>query len=688
MGASEFDDVVLTYPHPHVVTFLQDNTVYTETFLEAESPVIGIQFGTFSQGRDNELLLCNTLTEFIEEFGTPNYDLYGQAAYNIVNALNTGYCSMYVMRVMPDNATHANTVIMVRYKVVKNEPETPEPPIDNESGGAEGISLFSEFQESDLYEVVTNPNEPDISEETENIEGERLGGTLHLSFYAVKLSGATSVKEIELKLAEMYTPDPDDEGYIHQPLFCFYQRGRGVFGHNTRLRFADASNYDDPDSLYRKYRLDVMHKGETLVRKESIEGTLNEDLFDVDTKESLYLQDLVMDPETGSSRIGLIIQSHILEDLLDLYNTEVAKSYDEEYAIDTIDFLFGKAFDGTTNPNIVFDEISNAINLNSVDGFRLYNGNDGDFTYVKDKKNPTGGGSAIGSNSLKRQIAIDECLVRGIRGEFDKTVLSRFTSHADFMLDACFSDEVKRALIQLAVKREYDAMTYIDTGLLTSVDDTIKWLEDYSLLTGHNVVKELHHYKIRDIKYTGKTIPVTITYFIAGNLPTHIKTIGIGEPFARDNAVVREAVKGSFLPVIDPVDNDIKKEIYLLRGNCYETVKYNVYRRSTAITSQLELSDRLDEFNEYIIHLAVKTCEDILYGKIYKSGEPDAINLYQEEATRVLNFTLGKLVNNISVTFKMSATDKIRSILRLELRIVFKTIVKRGIVEIYLDPRA
>ena len=73
-----------------------------------------------------------------------------------------------------------------------------------------------------------------------------------------------------------------------------------------------------------------------------------------------------------------------------------------------------------------------------------------------------------------------------------------------------------------AAKREYDAMTYLDTGLLTSNTEIISLLRDLRSLTSFNLVKEPGCYKWRDLEYTGKLIPVTATHAIARKLPRHI----------------------------------------------------------------------------------------------------------------------------------------------------------------------
>ena len=255
------------------------------------------------------------------------------------------------------------------------------------------------------------------------------------------------------------------------------------------------------------------------------------------------------------------------------------------------------------------------------------------------------------------------------------------------MLDAAFPDSVKRAMVGLATYRQYDAMTYLDAGLVDTVDETIEWLDDMKKVWNYNVIKELHNYKIRDTEYTGKTIPVTTTYFLAELIPYHLKNVGFGIPMAMANARVTDAVKGSFKPVIDPDDNDIKKIFYNYRGNYYETVRYNVYQRGTANTTQPTTSDRMDEFNEYIIHQAVTKASQIMYGHMYNFAEPDDRARYQESTNETLQALLGRFVRSCTVEYEMSKTDEKRNILRLKLRIVFKTVVKRGIVEIYLDPR-
>lgn len=638
-----FDNVVLQYAHPHVAVFVEDNTTYTETFLSADEPVTLLQCGVFASGRDNQLLYCETYDEFVNEFGTPNYNLYGQAGYNIVNALKTEYAAAYVMRVMPDDATYSNLVANVKYWIEPKE------------------------EVDDIAGTTSNYN------------------VLHIEYHLSTLDPSpTTDLEFEEAINSLRSYDVDEDGSYTNPLFCIRQAGRGKYGNATRIRFADVTAYDDPDNNYKSYRLDVLEMSSSLNRVEYCYGSFNPDLYDTTSKESLYLEDLVNDPEEGMTKIRINVVDAVMNQLVNLYNENCLSSevttIDEEgnetttqevsaepVTSSTLDVLFGKYMDGTTDPHLEITSI-----LDDTEGVSLNGGNDG----------------SLDIDAENRDDVITECLIKAYNGTYDKRIQSRYSTACDFMLDANFDDSVKKVMVSLALKREWDAMCYIDTGLISTVDDMLTWLENMKSYFGNNVIKECQHVKVRDVEYTGKTIPVTMTYFLASQIPTHFSTRGLNIPMVLENFRITQGVRGTFLPTIEPDEDDIKKEFYNLRANIYETVRYGVYQRAWAITTQEETSDRLDEFNEYILQLAVQIATDEIRSKIYKFGEAEDRARYKTLADQRLQYELGPLVRSVTVDFTMSATDERRNIMRIVLRIVYKTVVKRGIVEIYLDPRA
>ena len=619
-----FENVVLQYPHPHIVVYVEDNSGYAETFLEEEAPVRMIQAGLFAQGRDNKLVYCASYDEFISEFGEPNYKLYGQPAYNVARALKTGYAGAYVIRVMPDDATFANAIVMIRYKVLTDD------------------------------------------------DGKK---SLSVSYSSQTVEGATSKTDLEEKMRELAIADPDDDGYYTRPLFCVYSAGRGAYGNNTRFRIADITDYENTyGSPYRNYRLDVLRMETTLVRKEYAYGSFDQDLFDSESKESLYLEDLVNDEVQGLGKARIIINDEIYQEILDVYNTQVLSPEEEPETISTFDIIYGRTMKGEENPHIKFEPSADEVTFTAeTDGISLFSGTDGSFE--------------IGNPG--RDQVIEDQLVKAYSGELDRFILSTYSTPADFMLDANFPEPVKRQMAALAMRREYDATLYLDCGLLDTTNECVYWLQHMKDISDPNILKELHHYKHRDTEYTGKAIDVTTTYFLAGLIPTHFKEIGLGIPMAMANARTdySEVIPGSFKPVIDPDDNDIKKVLYNYRGNYYETVRYNVFQRGVANNTQVAITDRMDEFNNYVVNLAVQTARSIMYGHLYNFAEPADRARYQTQTNRVFEDTLGRFVRSCTIEYEMTKNDEKKNILRLKIRIVFKTVVKRGIVEVYLDPR-
>ena len=122
--------------------------------------------------------------------------------------------------------------------------------------------------------------------------------------------------------------------------------------------------------------------------------------------------------------------------------------------------------------------------------------------------------------------------------------------------------------------------------------------------------------------------------------------------------------------------------------NYYESVNYTKIQRATGITAcPTTTSDRQLEFNEYILHKVVQLAYSIMDSKLYKLGEPDDRLRYQTQAEKEIMFRFGDFLRSITVEFVMTAKDERKNVMRLRLAMVFKTVVTRGVVEVYLNPR-
>lgn len=848
--ATTTSNVELLYRHPHIVLYLEDNTEQPETTtVENETGLYGIQVGAFEGGRDGVVLRYTNTAQMLEELGSPDYDKYGQAAYNAYNALNSKSCGMYIERVLSDNAQIANRAIMARFKVRQPKSFTEEviDHVDTSAtlvadknafsdlgssalgsfqfygtvltgitGDNEVDSLFSHitpewlndhtelpmftfatvrfslpegvtpgekikitqiskalknfYADLNLDETITATGntatkakeydstallegtnqfdlcfivqeddtislsiewgddantvsdytfssanvkftadttpEAESDETTEDAPEEETKG-LEIQYYAMTLA-ATTEDELLAKWSSLYNEEVDENGYYNMPFELFYSMGRGVYGNNLRIKHTDATDVEIGYPFHR-YMITVMQQTakEGLKEKEYIRGSLNETAWD-DTDYAdgtpAYFQDLVNDVEYGSQKINMQIVQPTLEMMLDLYNGEIADGEAiEELTLDTFDPLFGLDMVGEPMDTIIrsaFDgdtEKYDAVNLEAVEGFALMSGTDGDMTYKR---------RMTTEETAKYNKAYELALLRAFGNVditdpetgkittlpmYDDILKSRYCTPADFMFDANFPDTVKAKMAEFSNERKYDCMCYLDSGLNTTNSECIAWLRGMKDVHGFNVVKDVGCYKYRDSTFTRKAIPCTMTHFISKALPVHLTIPGIAEAFARSNAQLKSGVDfiaGSFFPRIDPDNHEVKKAYDNFSANCYEAIDRQTMQRATAITTcQNYKVDRADEFNEYILNRAIRIAYDIMNSKIYKVLTEDNILAYSEHAKKQIEFKLGNLVRNVSITMESSAVDKRKSILRLKLHIEFNTVCKYGVLEITLDPR-
>lgn len=655
------------YAHPYISIQIYDNTVYTdETTVDERKSFNGMQVGFFAGGRDNQLLYMQSRLKYLRECGNPNFKKYGQAAYNVDNALATENCGMYVMNLRPETATYANIVIMVRFKLADVE--------DKEEKASVG---------DDASEHEINPTETTV--DVQPTEDAPKAKKLVYAFYAKKITGAKTKAEVTKAALNLMQTDPDEQGFYNMPFMLVYALGRGDYGNNIHMAFSNATEYATESSFYEiakpkyhLYTLTVMEPtADGLSQREINYGCFDPDGFDASSTfgPSTFLADVINDVENGSQRINTEVYTDTMEVMCKLINESCG--VDTEVTPATLDLLTGLTLDGEQATYIEQDTTQkDYINLFSLDGFTLSEGSDG----------------WDGMTTQQIEDVKEALLIKAYSGDIDPFIKSRFSSPCDFNLDANYSIAVKKQMAALAGNRLYDCMTYIDTGLISTTSGLIQVLSSLKSVYGYNLVKECHCYKWRDSEYTGKVCDMSITHWLAKALPNHMADPdnGLTTPMARDVAILQSGVdyiSNSFRPVIDPDSDDIKNTIYRLRGNCYETLTYNSVQRSTAITSCQTKSDRLLEMNEYILQRAVAIVYKVLSSKIYKLGEQEDRDRYEEDATDIINAELNNYVKSVSVQFEMTPADQKKSLLRLILHMSFKTVIQNGEIKIYLDPR-
>lgn len=281
-----------SYLHPHVATYINDNTEFTDEAAGVVDDSIKLFYViTSKKGRDNVFLTHTNEFDWLKEYGTPNIDLYGQAGYMAHASLSTGVCTVKTMRVMPEDATYSNALVTLKVK---------------EDGGKLIVKHACSFRD-------------DIRD-----KGDLLAG-------------------LEALRDEM----PDSDGFITLPLAAFYCVGRGVYGDEFRVRIAQSMQMDREND-YKNCKVEILGTETSLKSLGFYEGAIYSGALD--GKRSIYIEDYVNDVTTGSGHVNMYIEPATVAQFTEMYKT-INPEIDEK----TID-IFGFLNKATKElPNIEID---------------------------------------------------------------------------------------------------------------------------------------------------------------------------------------------------------------------------------------------------------------------------------------------------------------------------------------------
>lgn len=458
----------------------------------------------------------------------------------------------------------------------------------------------------------------------------------------------------------------DEAGYKTVPLFAVRSLGRGKCGNSYRIRLTNV--FTRKKNLgYRTYRLEILDVDEGNVVVESFDGCLYDQAVN---SRSLILSDVLDGDAVYSNKVGLYVNEDAFEVLFNEYKTIYGDTPMPVANYKMFDPIFGIDSEKNNIPNFVRVMDDDAVSLDRLDGVPLIGGTDGSLDGVDD---------------LVNSEVVENLYVNAFAGKLDKAILSSRRIPVKFMLDANYPLAVKRQMVQLGISR-YDSLLYLDAGLITDHDEAIIFGEETADLNYRIVSKSYQHYEIRD-PFSGKRVPVTMTYDLACNLAKHIETYGIQTPYTGETyATLKGAIKGSLVPVLDESDEDIKEQLYDLRLNYYEAIAENVFARGTQQTAQ-DIESDLSEENNMMVTLEIKSiAEKETIARRYNFAEPSDRFLF----TEVLNERIRHvkdMVRSIDVLYDMNAEEEAKQIIHCYVEVTFRTLAKSSIVEINVNRR-
>jgi len=623
------------YKHPHDTLRVQDNTeIKTDSFVNNGAVLIAPFIS--DKGIDGQMTLLRDLAITERDYGKGNFKVHGQGYYNVLSWLRNGG-QVRGMRITAKDATYANVLIMAKVAV-----------FDKQKTDSKGNPLYIDAVTG--QETTTASGNVPIKEKKAEVK-----------LFAEKYDNLRDVNDdIEILMKEKYDDSNAADGIIF-PLYLFVSKGRGEFGNAYRIRLTPSPSRDK-ETVYRNYSFELFNNENGLQR---VEVPLNISTFP-DARSvysrSEYIEDVL-------KRNIFPINTFAIEDsfyqMAEMLRPVVQQEHPEaEIKPEEIDFLFFRNRDTTNYKHIT--TAKDSINLSLYEGYPLAAGDDGAFK----------------RSNRDRQIAINERLIDAFDGKIDKTILDRKRNPANVALDANYPLEVKQAMINWRYLRD-DLPLYLDAGMSHTILDLKTWRQTELTVNSYGVTIMAQNFMTYD-EYTGKDIPVTMTYLVANTMPAHFASYGNHIPLAGDFVKLNQyIIPNSVRPAV--AEDADKSDLYELRLNYLEE-EYGEITFGTQLSSQSKDSQLLDMNNVHTLY-DIKRDVEMLSPKFrYKPNETEED---LKEFNRMLDMRLAKYRDFKckfieGVITKSSNPDTPRRI-QTAIRVGFKSITEINDITISID---
>ena len=638
--------IVPKYLHSHVETYINDYTKFDDS---ASTPVDNnnkfICVFRSGKGPDNVLLKKDDLSDFIATYGNSNFAKYGQPLMMPIAMLTSGSATVYSMRVMPDDAFAANSILLMQYR----------------------------FDEESKKMVIRY--------RTKYIDKEAMASIGSSGYKTAKAFKKQLELAAQAEVKESITDETDGTEWKQLPIATFRMAGRGVYGNNYRWRIARNFEYENDYGIM-MYTFECINAAGSASTEASYVGAI---VSSSQYRNITLINDILDDEEKGAVMMDVDVLEEYVNEAYDEFKVflETLDDVPEELipTNDTWDPFFGYQCNSSAkHPNMeVIGEATNTedIGVDRAQGIALMGGDDGAFG----SENPTDVFNAT-----------NECYVQAFSGEYDSVILSSRRSPCDAILDANYNADaehsqfdVKGTLYNMALARN-DALLYLDAGTETTKAHIDDMIAEYARFSSRNAVKEFQHYTVKD-PGTMKKCEVTVTYFYAQKLPGHYQNYGSWVPFVKARCELTGHIKNSLEPAVDDLEMELKEKLYVNRFNYFETIDENVYQRAAQNTAQMDNSDLMEENNMNTLFALKKQLERDCWNSLYDfTSVEDRARFSESEQAKFASW-IGSRVDTLSIVFDANAWEMERSIVHCYVSVQFRNMMKRVIIEIDVNKR-
>ena len=698
---------------PHVETFIYDNTEVTDIpSSEVDNSFKTIHVFRSGKGIDNKIVKKTDQTSFADTFGKTDYKKYGQALMMPYASLGSEKTSVYCMRMMPDDATYANSAVYVYYRTAN---VTVQEPVLDENGdpvyGEDGVTPKTTEVSKQVFQVMFRSKSfaPELVAATNRLAENGGDSAVH------------NAKEFDAKVKEAIediAASDGGENWVCMPIVRFHSTGRGIYGNNYKWRITKNAEYEK-DYERKIYTFEIMSAENGIEKVATYVGSL---VTAVVNNESMLINDVISEYDTGVYPVEISVYEETMDIIYDAYSeflAGLAKNTGVEIEIpekDEFDIFFGKEL----NSNVSYEYFQSVtpddedypiqddaygITMGDSLGVYLAGGYDGAFSTFVDTENRTTINGALEpmsqtdyTNAVKSGIDYlkfeestveDYMYAKAFSGLLDKSILSVRRVPADYILDANLSAFGKVALAQFAITRG-DALLYLDTGIDYDTFSTAmlnKLKKFYSGIFANRIISlNAHAWKVSD-PFTQRKVMVTPTYYIAGNLPIHWSNNGIQTPFAKAYARITGHAKNSIVPAIDLHEFDLMENLTNMRVNYVEAIGENVFQRGIQNTAQTINSDLTEESNMHVLLWLKRNIERDIFDNLYNFANASERATFRQIEMAKYEDIIGTLVQTFDIRFDMNEWESDRQILHCYVEVTFRTLMKRGIIEIDVNRR-
>ena len=280
--------IIPYYKQPHVFTVINDDTWYEEE-VYTPSATVDLPYSTVvvagaDKGIDNTFIKLSDLPTKKALFGSGNFKKYGQPSIQ-ADQLFDGHTNVWFCRVLPDNATYSNMILLAHYR--------------------KGDEL------GDLDQPTG----------TKRLE---IKFSVGYAMAPVAATGATSDAVIDAVARAYESSAPDaSTGYMTVPICYIRSIGRGKYGNNYSVGIArdQAAETDYNVKMYKW----ALITNETITR---VANVFSGSLFQTTRyQQSTLISDVLDQYDTGTCPIKVVPFEENWDKIYDFYQEIVQENY-------------------------------------------------------------------------------------------------------------------------------------------------------------------------------------------------------------------------------------------------------------------------------------------------------------------------------------------------------------------------